>query len=291
MRRQPKSLSALYLSNVLIREPRLGLARRLPPAKHVTKAVLKAQQSARTKPLPQVVIPLLAYHHLAPSQLNLHNQAGETTTPEQFERDLLYLQDKGYTTIFFGDLLNAIDGKGDLPKKPAIIFFDDGYQSNYAYAWPLLKKHGDKATINLVTSLVTEKAQPFDPGVTTYLSWEQIKEMVDSGVIDAQSHTHNLHGQENGAPLVTKVDAKRLREDFAVSKQLIEKHTGKPVTVLSYPFAAYTAISDRVGQEFFRISLGPNGADAMGKPLGISTRRLNVQYYKNAAFRLSAIGQ
>ncbi len=289
VRRQPSSLSALYLDRVLTKEHRLGSARVRPRR---NPAAIKATiPSMPVKPLPQVVIPLLAYHHLAPAQLNLHNLAGETTTPEQFEQDLLYLKDKGYTTIFFGDLLNALDGKGELPQKPAIIFFDDGYQSNYVYAWPLLKKQGAKATINLVTSWVTEKSPSFEPAVTTYLSWGQIKEMADSGIMDFQSHTHDLHRQDRGEAVVKRVDEKQLREDFATSKRLIETHTGKPVTVLSYPFAAYTTVSDRVGREFFRISLGPSGADAMGKPLGVPTRRLNVQYYRNAAFRLNAIGQ
>lgn len=292
VRHQPQSLSAQYLTRVLTAKRRLGLVKLRAPAKHSVSKVTRTAQPGQVNPLPrvaipQMVIPLLAYHHLVPSEFNRHTQAAEVTTPEQFEKDLVYLRDEGYTAIFFGDLLDALDGKKTLPSKPVVVFFDDGYQSNYVYAWPLLKKYGVKATINAITSWVTEKAAPFDPTNITFLSWEQIKEMVDSGVIDIQSHTHDLHRHISGQPVVKLADEQQLRQDFTKSKQLIEKHTGKSVTVLSYPFAAYTDLSDQVGQELFRISLGPAGADAMGKPLGAATRRLNVQYYNNAKVRLA----
>ncbi|MGE5653633.1 MAG: polysaccharide deacetylase family protein [Bacillota bacterium] len=287
--RRLDSLSGLYLTHVLTNDRRLGRVKLRAPVRELTAN--RAVKSSSTKPLPKAVIPLLAYHHLAPSELNMHLLAGEVTTPEQFEKDLTYLREKGYTTVFFGDLLNAIDGKADLPSKPAIIFFDDGYQSNYVYAWPLLKKYGMKATINLVTSWVPEKAAPFGPATTTYLAWEQVKEMANSGVVDFQSHTHDLHRQDHGTPLIEKVDEDRLQQDFATSKRLIEEHTGRAVTVLSYPFAAHTALSDRIGQRFFRIALNLKGIDAFGQPLGVSTRRLNVQFQRNAAVRLADIGQ
>ena len=44
------------------------------------------------------------------------------------------------------------------PNKPAIaITFDDGYVDNFVYAYPILKKHGLKATIFPIASRILQK--------------------------------------------------------------------------------------------------------------------------------------
>jgi hypothetical protein len=162
-------------------------------------------------------IPVLVYHHV--------NNTGLEFSPADFDKQMKFLADNGYSTVFLDDLVAFIAGEADLPPKTVAITFDDGYLDNWVYAYPILKKYGHKATIFVITARIPDKAAGYRPnledvwkgntksgdlpkidshkninlncvmhetGSLDYLSWEEAKAMEDSGLIDIQSHTH-LH--------------------------------------------------------------------------------------------------
>ena len=95
-----------------------------------------------------VKIPVLLYHNFVttvpetdPDNFNYIN------TPESFEENIKVFLENGYTIISIKDLDNAYKGKAELPEKPLIITFDDGYYSNYEYIFPILKKYNVKASM------------------------------------------------------------------------------------------------------------------------------------------------
>ena len=93
---------------------------------------------------PSVVsVPILSFHHLSEAQ-------DAYLTPEAFEEYLRVLSDNGYTAVLYQDLMDFADQKKPLPEKPIMITFDDGYTSNYEYAYPLLEKWNMKAEIAVV---------------------------------------------------------------------------------------------------------------------------------------------
>jgi peptidoglycan/xylan/chitin deacetylase (PgdA/CDA1 family) len=156
-----------------------------------------------------------------------------------------------------------------LPPKPVLISFDDGYESNYIYAYPVLKRLSLKATINVITSAVPPKTtSSFDPRVLTYLSWDQMREMAASGLIDFQSHTRDLHkfipkapGKEGYAAVTPLYDARtgttetpgdyerRIREDFVASRKALEENLGIAVFVLTYPYGVFSDDTRRLATE------------------------------------------
>ena len=77
--------------------------------------------------------------------------------------------------------MDAYEHGTPLPEKPVIITFDDGYADNYENAYPILKKYGFKATIFLIYD--------FTNTYPNYLTWDQIAEMKESGLIRFESHT------------------------------------------------------------------------------------------------------
>ncbi|MCL1900064.1 MAG: polysaccharide deacetylase family protein, partial [Promicromonosporaceae bacterium] len=79
---------------------------------------------------------------------------------EKFERDMIYLKDNGYNTIFPEEMFGA-------DEKSVVITFDDGYEDNYKNAFPILKDHGIKATIFLISNKIGEE---------NMLNKEQIRE-------------------------------------------------------------------------------------------------------------------
>src|SRR5215831_7301046 len=97
-------------------------------------------------------VPALLYHHFA-SKKHRRNDTLENYDPvyfcydTAFDEQMKYLHDEGYTTISLDDFVAFQNGKKRLPPKPIIVTFDDGFMSNYVFAFPILKKYGMTATI------------------------------------------------------------------------------------------------------------------------------------------------
>lgn len=212
-------------------------------------------------------IPILMYHHL--SENGPYNTM--TITPERFKFDMDYLKRFGFTPLLPADLIDIYENRRSMPVRPVMIVFDDGYLSNYTYAYPILKETGMKASITLITNLITENNSESE----SFLSWKQAKEMRDSGIVDIGSHSHNLHNPDNEGNFTTGEQTngvqrfkdeteeeyeKRVGTDLEKSLNLIEENTSKPAILFSYPFGAtdkwftelpqYTTIAVSVTTQF-----------------------------------------
>jgi peptidoglycan/xylan/chitin deacetylase (PgdA/CDA1 family) len=95
-------------------------------------------------------LPILMYHKVT----DLGSPDYLTITTRQLNRQLRYLVKKKYTAIFLSDLLDYLNGKKALPRKPVLITFDDGYKNNYTCLYPLLQEYGMKANIFLVAGFI-----------------------------------------------------------------------------------------------------------------------------------------
>ncbi|GAA0367952.1 polysaccharide deacetylase family protein [Bacillus horti] len=215
-----------------------------------------SSESSNLKESFQGYVPILMYHSFKPG-----GSTSVEVDPEDFREQLTYLKNQGYETITEYDLVEAIHGTKELPAKPLLITIDDGYLNNYTYAYPILRELGMKASIYVVT-----KHRGEQPGRYEHFTWEQAKEMVDSGVITIQSHTHNLHSKkagqnglekalvqrmllENGSLESEGEHRQRIKEDFQQSKQLIEQHVGKQAVALAFPFGTSNAEAVAVARE------------------------------------------
>lgn len=171
----------------------------------------------------EVKIPVLLYHNIA------DNIPGEEYNPllnipaDLFEVHMQTLLDAGYTPITYGEYYDYVVNDVPLPDKPILITFDDGYWSNYKYAFPILKKLDMKATIFVITD-----RRGMALSKNPHFSWNQAKEMQDSGVIDIQSHTHSHQ-------VLTGLMDFDLYFELKTSKNLIENKLGKKCSVLSFP--------------------------------------------------------
>lgn len=161
-------------------------------------------------------VPVLNYH-----QVEQKNGNPLTLWPDQFEAQMAYLADEGYTTITIDEMMDALEHGTPLPEKPVIITFDDGYADNYEYAYPILKKYGFKATIFLIYD--------FTNAYPNYLTWEQIDEMKQSGLIRFESHTMTH------ANLAELDSADELRHEIADSHDLLSEKIGYDMHYIAYP--------------------------------------------------------
>lgn len=165
-------------------------------------------------------VAVLAYH-----KIGYDNDRYSVPTVE-FDAQLAYLKQQGYTTISLLEFAKAKKGKFTLPDKPLVITFDDGYEDNYYTALPILEKYGMKGTVFMVVN---------DIGKKGYLTLAQLKEM-ERRNFEIGSHT------ANHLPLSTLTPEKK-KEEIEISKLLLEWKGLKTVFFLAYPNGDYDAES------------------------------------------------
>ncbi len=164
------------------------------------------------------VVPIIMYHSI-PLERGNNMLAVSAKT---FDRQMKFLKEHHYNIVTIGELADLIKSKKSLPPKTIAITLDDGYKDNYTYAFPVLKKYGIKATVFIIIQEVGRQEND-------RLSWDQINEMKNSGLIFLGSHTI---GPE---PLVKiKPEAEVKRQIFA-SKEMLEEKLKEKVDVFSYP--------------------------------------------------------
>ncbi len=170
-------------------------------------------------------IPILLYHMVEEEDAGL--DVIVSVTPAQLRLHLETIKNNGYTPITFTDYYNFITKGTKLPKKPVLITFDDGYLNNYQYLYPLLREFDMKATIFVVAGTVGTT-----PGKYPHFSWEQAREMEESGYVDIQSHTYS-HSD------MTSLTPEQVRYELRMSRYLIEKNLNKKCEFLAYPYGYY----------------------------------------------------
>jgi len=174
-----------------------------------------------------MIIPVLMYHHFAEEVTE--DLAKSTITPEEFEEHLSYFKENGYNFIALEDLYKYIKFNEALPQNPIVITIDDGYESNYTLAYPLLEKYNAKASISVVVSNVGKT-----PGSFPHFDWEQAREMEESGLVNIYSHglNHTPHNLLSREELIDSVSAAQAE---------LENNLGpRTVKVFTYPYGTST---------------------------------------------------
>lgn len=213
----------------------------------------------------EVRLPVLMYHgvHSNPKK------AGDyVITPQALEEDLLYLQRQGCTTVVMSDLIAYVQQGTPLPEKPVMITFDDGYYNNYLNAYPLLQKYQMKAVISIIVG-ETDKYSELDENKENYshITWDMINEMMESGLIEIQNHTYNLHKTGNPRRGAAQRKDETTEQYFAAvgadlqkAQDRIEEMTGWRPNTFTYPFGSYSRHSQELLEQLgFAASLGVEG--------------------------------
>lgn len=173
------------------------------------------------------LVPVLAYHHFSRSNSNRKMIVGE----RRFEQQLRYLQDNGYYGITIDQFFGFLEF-GQVPEKSVLITIDDGWESTYSIAYPLLKKYNYPAVLYIPTNHIREQKSRF-------LSWDQIRSMLADENVDIQPHTkthRNLIERQQRESFSSYINA--IRSELSVPQKIISNKLGHETTSLSYPFGA-----------------------------------------------------
>jgi peptidoglycan/xylan/chitin deacetylase (PgdA/CDA1 family) len=195
---------------------------RRPPPPEIS-ALQAAEEEARPAlPAPRSVeIPILIYHHVVPGR----SASVLFVPPETFEQQLKYLQDNGYRSVSFDDLADCLEYGAPLPERPVILSFDDGWENQFTYAFPLLQKYGFSGTFYVVTGYLDHQ---------NFMTVDQLKTMIAAGMtIGDHSRTH---------PALPSIgNPQRLKDEIAGSKSWLEERLGVAIDTFAYPYGSYTA--------------------------------------------------
>lgn len=175
---------------------------------------------------PNTKLYILMYHHFVPEGVECNTWM---LTDTRFREDLQWLADHGYTTV----LPSQLAAGEALPEKAVMLTLDDGYASNYQLAYPLLQEFQAKAVISLITHYTED-------GHSSFLTWDMCSEMVQSGLVELGSHTHDCHDNDQHGIKRLKGESRedyeaRVLPDLQTSIDLITEHVGVRPQFFAYP--------------------------------------------------------
>lgn len=200
---------------------------------------------------PPVQVPVLMYHEIADTA---ETSSPLAVAPDVFANQLAYLRDAGFNTVTAGELAAFLaDGVGELPERPIVLTFDDGYGNFYTHGLPVIKENGFTGTLFQTTGWVGKEDE-----AARMLNWRELAESEQAGIeIGAHTVRH---------PQLDLLPEKELREELSISKNALEDHLGHAVPGLAYPFG----YSNRRVREV-AVELGYAYAYAVGNALTTSS--------------------
>jgi len=201
---------------------------------------------------------VLNYHDIVRADSAKSSLNPMDVSVDHFEQHLLWLKKNGYKIVSVQNVLDAAAGKRSIPDKSVLLTFDDGYQSVYTRVFPLLKKYHYPATIALIGTWIEAIDIPDEAG-KALLTWDQVREMVKSGLIETASHTYDLHksavanpqGDSQAATVTRVYDLKaeryeteeqyreRIHVALRQSAEFIFQHAGVWPRVMVWPYGEY----------------------------------------------------
>ena len=212
--------------------------------------------------LPSNALVVLQYHHI-----DDHTPPSTSTRPEVFKQHLELLKNEQMVIVDLMQALKDLDAGKALPDKAVAITFDDAYLSIYSTAWPLLKKEGWPFTIFV-------NPKQIDAKLPNMISWEQLKELQDQGVIIAnhtQTHPYLIEADLNKN--IGGLDT-YLNQEINGAEQRLKEKLGSSHKLLAYPYGEYNlAIMNWLKQQGYTAFGQQSGA------IGVTTNRQALPRY------------
>ncbi|MDR1217656.1 MAG: polysaccharide deacetylase family protein [Oscillospiraceae bacterium] len=214
-----------------------------------------------------------------------------STPLSSFEDDMLALAADGYTSVGISELTDYVERGTELPEKPVLVTFDDGYMSNYELAFPVLKRMDIKAVIFAIgVSVGRDTYKDTGKPMTPHFGEAEIREMTASGLVSVQSHSYDMHQAEGydsaPRPGVLRLAGESedgyialLRADFTRSRAELEAASGGSVAAFAYPYG----FSDKLSEVLLR-QLGVKATFSIEPGINVLVKGLPQSLYNLKRF-------
>jgi peptidoglycan/xylan/chitin deacetylase (PgdA/CDA1 family) len=164
-------------------------------------------------------VPIVEYHAIQPPTPG--TPYPDLFVPQaDFERQMSWLHGNGYEAVTLKQVEDAWSGHGELPPKPIVVSFDDGYRSQYVAGFLVLQRYHWPGVMDLIAGSQGDDLPTTD-----------VKKMLAAGW-ELASHTVNHLD-------VTTLDSSQLATEIAGSKRDLEQRFGVKVVNFCYPAGHY----------------------------------------------------
>lgn len=191
--------------------------------------------------MPPYRLPILTYHSLDSSRSVI------STSPSSFRRQMEWLHQQGFHTLSLAEAAKLVRIGQPFRERTCVVTFDDGYETVYREAFPILQEMGFTATVFLITGYCGKQnswpGHVSPVGEQSLLCWTQIEEMARHH-IEFGSHTVT----HPDLACLTHREAEREMQD---SKQMIQERIGRGVEVFAYPYGRYAPWTVDLAREHF----------------------------------------
>jgi len=202
-------------------------------------------------------VPILAYHRFGAGGGRM------VVAPAHFAAQLEWLARHGYRVIPLRALAGFLAGRQALPRRSVVITIDDGYESTYRYALPLLRKYGFPATVFVYTDFVG--------GGGDALSWPQLHELAASGLVDVQAHSKSHRNLLERGPSESDQQYRHVLEaEVRTPREVLERRLSVPVRHYAFPYGdANEVVLDLLARQRYElaVTVNPGGNGFFAQPL------------------------
>ena len=216
--------------------------------------------------IPDNLFVTLTFHDVRDDVARTGDRDVYAISTKNLARYFAWLQQEGWHPIRLKDVWQARQKKKNLPPKSVLLTFDDGALSSYSHVYPLLKQYNFPAVFAIPTSWINGNTKDAYEayGENNLMSWDQMREMQQSGLTEFVSHSNNMHKgilanpQKNMQPAaitreyfpkLQKYESdqayqKRVIADLKKSKEILDFELGINTQGVFWPYGAVTKESE-----------------------------------------------
>lgn len=204
-------------------------------------------------------VPILCYHRFGGGNGGSNRMV---VSAANFAAQLEWLKRNDYHVVRLSQLVGYLEGRQPLPKRSVVITIDDGYESVYRHALPLLRKYNFPATLFAYTDFI---------GAGDALTWPQMQELAASGLVDIQSHSKTHRNLIERTPGDTDERYRQLIDAEArAPRELLERRLPVQVRHFAYPYGdANEVVLDALARNQYQlaVTVNPGGNAFFSQPM------------------------
>jgi peptidoglycan/xylan/chitin deacetylase (PgdA/CDA1 family) len=173
-------------------------------------------------------VPILVYHRLGPVRAD-----SMTTTTEHFKEQIDLLRKNNFSIVSLADFISwKLGATPGLPPRAIVLTFDDGHESVYTDARPIVIRSRIPVTLFIYPSCISHASYA--------MTWGQLSELVATSLFDVESHTYwHPNFKQEAKKLDRDAYAAFVGIQLEKSKAVLEHNLARPVNLLAWPFGIY----------------------------------------------------
>ncbi|MEO8626977.1 MAG: polysaccharide deacetylase family protein [Betaproteobacteria bacterium] len=187
-------------------------------------------------------VPILCYHRFGADEGKM------VVSPKAFAQQMEFLKRNGYRPVRLADLAGFLQGNQALPKRAVVLTMDDGYASMYHHAYPVLKQYGFPATVFVYTDFI---------GARDALTWDQMREMVTSGLVDIQAHSKTHSSLTVRSQGETEAHYRqRVNAEATTPREILQHKLRVKISAFAYPYGDTSgAVMEQLARANYKMAL------------------------------------